>query len=233
MNRSRTLARLAVPAAALLGALAPAGPALAHVEVEPATAQALAVGAVVGFNAEGESDTAGITKLQVVLPTGLAPADITLAEGPQGWQLTPGPDGYTLTGTALAPGKAADYKIKVRQLPDAKELVFKTLVTYSDGHIDRWIDLPTGGAEPQHPAPILKLTPAAAGATPLPVASASATATPSSAAPSAPATPAPATTASDSKSSSSNSGTVVGVVIAIVVVAVGGIFWWRRRSSGN
>ncbi|WP_441248707.1 DUF1775 domain-containing protein [Kitasatospora sp. McL0602] len=234
MNRPRTLARLAVPAAALLGAITLAGPASAHVEVEPGSAQALATDVVVGFNAEGESDTAGISKLQVVLPTGLTPADVTLAEGAAGWQLTATADGYTVTGPALAPGKSADYKIKIRRLPDAKELAFKTLVSYTDGHVDRWIELPQGGAEPEHPAPVLKLTPAAA-----PTASSTPSASTSpSAAPSTPsATPsttsaAPVPSSSGSSSSSSAAPVVIGVVV-VIAAAVGGVFWWRRRSSAS
>lgn len=246
MNPSRLLARIAMPTAVVLGALALAGPASAHVEVEPDTAQALTVGAVVGFNAEGESSTAGISQIRVVLPTGIAPGDVTLADGPQGWSLTAASDGYTVAGTALAPGKNAEYKVRIRQLPDAKELVFKSLVTYTDGHIDRWIELPQGGTEPEHPAPVLKLTAAAPGATPLaaspsaPVSSAPAASAPTSAAasqtpaaaPTAPASAAaPAAKAADS--GSSGSGPVIAAVVVVLLAAVGGAVWWRRRSAGR
>jgi Domain of unkown function (DUF1775) len=39
------------------------------------------------------------------------------------------------------------------------QLEFKALQTYSDGDVVQWIE-PTvkGGAEPEHPAPVLKLT---------------------------------------------------------------------------
>ncbi|WP_033220623.1 DUF1775 domain-containing protein [Kitasatospora phosalacinea] len=173
----RVTRRSAVPAALALGLLlGTAGTAAAHVEVESSTAQALAVDAQVAFSAEGESSTAGITDVKVVLPTGLAPADVTLVEAPAGWALTPTADGYAVAGPALAPGAAADWKVRVRQLPDAASLVFKTLVDYSDGHTDRWIELPQGDTEPQHPAPTLALRPAAPGATPLAAPGASASA---------------------------------------------------------
>jgi hypothetical protein len=42
-------------------------------------------------------------------------------------------------------------------------MIFKALQTYSDGSVVRWIDEPTtDGTEPAKPAPVLKLTPAAA-----------------------------------------------------------------------
>jgi hypothetical protein len=38
------------------------------------------------------------------------------------------------------------------------QIIFKALQTYSDGDIVRWIDEPAPGVEPDHPAPVLKLT---------------------------------------------------------------------------
>ena len=72
MNRSRLLVRAATPLAAAACVLALAGPAAAHVEVESATARALATDAVVAFDAEAESAGAGIKQVKVVLPTGIA-----------------------------------------------------------------------------------------------------------------------------------------------------------------
>ncbi|WP_405014251.1 DUF1775 domain-containing protein [Kitasatospora sp. NBC_01539] len=242
MNRPRLLARLATVPAAVLGALALAGPASAHVEVESATARALAVDAVIAFDAEGESATAGIDKVTVALPTGIAPADVTLVEAPKGWTFTPTPDGYQVAGTALAPGKSAAYTVKVRQLPNASSVAFKSLVTYSDGQVDRWIELPKNGAAPAHPAPVLKLAAASPGATPLPAAPASPSASPPAPASSAPSgEPSPSasagTTPSDSSDDSSGGlsgggiATIVGVgVLAVAIVAV---LVRRRRTGGR
>ncbi|GJF31977.1 hypothetical protein KNE206_46770 [Kitasatospora sp. NE20-6] len=247
MNRPRLLARLATLPAAVLGALALAGPASAHVEVESSHAQALAVDAVIAFDAEGESATAGIDKVTVALPAGIAPADVTLVEAPKGWTFTPTPDGYQVAGTALAPGKSAAYKVKVRQLPDASSVAFKSLVTYSDGQVDRWIELPKSGATPAHPAPVLKLAAASPGATPLPAAPAPSASVPASPSPSAPAPSAPSgepspsasagTTPSDSSGDSSDGlsgggiATIVGVgVLAVAIVAV---LVRRRRLGGR
>src|SRR6478609_7658459 len=181
--RRRLRHRSAAPLLALGLVLGAAGTAAAHVEVESPTAQALAVDAEVAFSAEGESSTAGISDVKVVLPAGLAPADVTLVGAPTGWTPTPTGDGYAVAGPALAPGAAAEWTVKVRQLPDAASLVFKTLVDYSDGHTDRWIEIPQGDTKPQHPAPTLLLSPAAPGATPLAAAAGAST----SASPSAPA----------------------------------------------
>ncbi|WP_442818453.1 hypothetical protein [Streptomyces sp. NBC_01237] len=74
---------LAVAAGLAVGAvLFAAGPASAHVEVESEKAQALAENVTLAFEAESESGTAGITELRVVLPEGIAPADVVYGEGP-------------------------------------------------------------------------------------------------------------------------------------------------------
>ncbi|MFE4604544.1 DUF1775 domain-containing protein [Kitasatospora indigofera] len=244
----RRAARAATVLAFTAGALALAGTAaFAHVEVESGTAQALATNATVAFTAEAESTTAGLAKFQVVLPEGIAPADVTLAAAPAGWTFAATPDGYTVGGAALAPGKDATWKITVRQLPDAKELVFKTLETYGDGTIERWIELPKDGAAPEHPAPVLKLTPAAPGATPVAPATPSATVAAPSPSPTASSTaPAPAVSptasatttapAAATTSSGDSSSPVVPVVVAVAataVLAAVGTWWWRRRTRGT
>jgi uncharacterized protein YcnI len=144
--------------------LATAGPAAAHVEVESEGARALAKDVTISFEAEAESDSAGITKLEVTLPEGIDPKDVTYKEGPDGWKFTASGDGYTVQGPKIEAGQNASYSISVDQLPDAEELAFKTLQSYDDGRTDRWIELPQEGeAEPETPAPVLKLDPAKPG----------------------------------------------------------------------
>ncbi|MDI2128415.1 DUF1775 domain-containing protein [Yinghuangia seranimata] len=234
-------------------ALAAATPAFAHNEVSASDTHALATDVTLTFGAEAESKTAGITQLQVVLPQGITPSDVTFVEGPDGWKFTPGADGYTLAGPALATGADAEYKVKVRQLPDTTTLVFKTLQTYSDGRIDRWIDPPATGDDHSDsagkPAPALKLQKAAPGAVPIPPSPAAApssaapaaSAPATSAAPSAPvaaATPAAtpsaaaAPTASDKKDDDSSALPIVlGVIGGVVVLGGAGAWWWRRRGA--
>ncbi|WP_405620406.1 DUF1775 domain-containing protein [Streptomyces sp. NBC_00076] len=228
-----------VGAAALTATLALAAPAAAHAEVEADTSQALAENVTLSFVSEAESDSAGFTELRVVLPEGIAPGDVTLDEAPKGWKLKATGDGYSLAGPALKTGVDAEHKIKVRQLPDAKEIAFKTVETYSDGEVSRWIELPSGGAEPEQPAPVLKLKAAAPGAKPVspsPSPSATKSAAPSSA-PSATESDV-AAAGSDADAADTDDGTSTGVIIGgvlVVLAVLGGGAWWlvRRRGAAS
>ena len=60
--------------------------------------------------------------------------------------------------TAVQPGQFAEFDISVGPLPERDALMFKALQTYSDGDVVRWIDEAYGSSEPEHPAPVLKLT---------------------------------------------------------------------------
>ncbi|MFE0251622.1 DUF1775 domain-containing protein [Streptomyces sp. NPDC059010] len=238
---TRSLRRTGVlTAAALATAVALAGPAAAHTEVEAEGARALDQNVALTFTAESESGSAGTSELEVILPEGITPADITYKEGPAGWKLAPTSRGYTVSGPKLAVGKDAEYVVTVRQLPDTESLVFKTLQTYSDGQVDRWIELDeeSGGDDHGHghPAPRLDLKAAAPGAKPVSPtpteeptsASASPSAEPSTAAPSSPSAQAAA------DDTDGDDGTPVGVPIgigaAVVVLAVGA--WWLRSRRG-
>ncbi|MEV0807646.1 DUF1775 domain-containing protein [Micromonospora sp. NPDC050200] len=178
--------RVALAAAAGVAiAVALAAPASAHVEVVADKPQAGARDVTITFTGEAESTSAGIQSERVVLPSGISPQQVRLAKAPTGWKLSGSPDGFTVAGPPLKVGQDAVFAITVAQLPsDATELPFKTLETYSDGTVARWIEIPQPGQpEPANPAPVLKLKPAAAaptGASPTP---SSASPTPSSAAP--------------------------------------------------
>lgn len=150
-----------VAAGVVLALLSGAGPASAHVEVRVEPARAGARDAVVTFTAEAESGTAGISSVQVQLPDGIAPGEVTLVSGPPGWALTVSPDGYTVSGPPLPVGAELGYAVEVRQLPNTAAVAFKTVQSYTDGTADRWIGL-TGpdGAAPEHPAPVATLAPA-------------------------------------------------------------------------
>ena len=182
-----TARRLAVVCtAAGLAVVLAAGPALAHVEVEATPARALATDALLSLTAEAESGTAGISGLRIQLPAGLVPADLRLASGPAGWRLTGTGGVVTVTGPALPIGRSLRLGIRVRQLPDDRQLVLKTIQSYTDGKQDAWIELPTASVpEPEQPAPIVRLQAAAPGATAVPRA-APATAVPSTTPASAP-----------------------------------------------
>ncbi|MFI5527850.1 DUF1775 domain-containing protein [Kitasatospora sp. NPDC051853] len=232
-------AAAALAATALLVAVA--GPASAHAGVSASDPRRLAENVTVTFKSEAESTTAGVTSLQVVLPEGIPAQGVSLKSAPTGWTLTPTENGYTVAGPALEIGTDAEHSILVRQLPDADALVFKTVETYGDGKVSRWIALPADAAKSDNPAPVLKLRAAAPGATP--VAAPSPTAAATVAAPPTP-TETPAATLSPSDAASTaqevvqpeedggvDTGTVMVVVAAVVVLVVVALGWSRRRGA--
>ena len=152
-------------AALTIGALAT--PAWAHVQVEADPGSPGATDATLRIMAAGESGTAGTSKLEVVADPAIPADQVTLVSGPTGWTLTPGgtSGGFTLGGPALAKGDDANVSLKVKQLPNAPQVTFKVVQSYSDGEVVRWIELAgPDGKEPDNPAPIVKLTPGAASA---------------------------------------------------------------------
>jgi len=162
-----------------------AGSAWAHVTVSPSTAPQGGFTAIV-FRVPTESDTASTTKVDVHF-------DMTKPIATVDYQALPGwttkvttakltkpitdDDGNQVTqavseivwtadssATAIKPGQFLDFPVELGPLPKAPSIAFKTLQTYSDGSVVRWIDATApGGPEPEHPAPVLTLT--AAGAT--------------------------------------------------------------------
>ncbi|MFJ4206209.1 DUF1775 domain-containing protein [Streptomyces sviceus] len=225
------LSRLSVAAAgAATAVLLTAVPAAAHTEVEADKAQALAENVTVSFHAEAESDTSGIKEVRVVLPEGIAPSDVTYGKGPEGWKFSATDDGYTVRGAELKTGEGAEYSVVVRQLPDAEEVAFKTLQTYGDGHVDRWIELDENG---ENPAPTLKLKAAAPDAKPV-------SPSPSTAGSPAPTavetTPAPSPQAADTGKDDEgglSAGAWTGIGAGIVVAVAAVVFAVRRRSGAE
>ncbi|MGW1275450.1 DUF1775 domain-containing protein [Streptomyces tsukubensis] len=257
--------RAAAPAALACGlalVFGTAQPAAAHAGVTASDPRALAKNVTVTLTSEAESAKAGITKIQVVLPQGLSPAAVTLKNAPKGWKFIHSQGGYTVHGTALPTGKDAVHSIAVQQLPDAKELIFRVLETYSDGSVSRWIEDP-GVDGSDNPAPVLKLKAKAPGAVRVPIDPArvetdpptalTPAPTPSAGAPSAPAEAPTATASTLPSAPPTDGGTPTGVavktstgdddggngpVIAVVagvaaLLAAGGFVAYRRRSSGS
>ncbi|MEU0679894.1 DUF1775 domain-containing protein [Streptomyces albogriseolus] len=228
-------------AVALTATLALAAPAAAHAEVEADRPQALAENVTLSFVSEAESASAGFSELRVVLPQGIAPSEVTLEEAPKGWKLKATSDGYTVAGPALKAGVDAEHKIKVRQLPDAQEIAFKTVETYSDGEVSRWIELPSGGEKPAQPAPLLKLEAAAPGAKPAspspsesPSDSAAPSPTPSATEPGVAAAGSDTDTKAAEEDDSSSTGLIIGGIV-VALLALGGGAWWllKRRSTSS
>ena len=210
-----------------------AGPALAHVEVSTDATTAGAENVTLTFNGEAENDAAGIRSERVVLPAGIAPASVTLVKAPAGWTFTRAADGFTVAGTALKIGTNAVWAVKIAKLPAGQtRLSFKTLETYGNGDVSRWIEIQQAGqAEPDNPAPLITLKPGPAAAPT--TSSAAPDPTPAASAES----PAPAVTAvSPSPAAAPNitdNGPLWWVWIVVAALALFGLVIWqvRRRTA--
>lgn len=159
-----------------VGVLAAAGVASAHVTVHPESYAKGATDGVLTFRVPNEEDTASTSKVQVFLPTD-HPVLGVLVHPQDGWKpkvtttklrtpvktddgtITEAVSQITWTGGKIGAGEYEDFDVAFGQLPDnTGQLTFKTLQTYSDGKVARWIEAPSGGEEAENPAPTLKLT---------------------------------------------------------------------------
>lgn len=234
MFRHRRTAAALVLGAVSVGVFGLAAPASAHVTVNPREATQGGYGRL-AFRVPNESDTASTTKVEVVLPENAPVASVSTMPVP-GWtvavekrtlstplevhgsQVTEAVSKITWTatgGAAVKPGQFQEFPVSMGPLPEVDQMVFKSLQTYSDGDVVRWIDEPpaNGGEEPEHPAPVLKLVPAAAeGASPPAAAGASASASAGSAA----AEPV-------ARAEETTDGTALAVGIAGLVAGVAGL----------
>jgi uncharacterized protein YcnI len=203
-----------------------AAPAFAHVELKADKTTAGAGDVTLTFNGEAENPKAGIKSERVVLPDGIAPDTVTAVKLPSGWKFTANSDGFSVGGTALKIGTDAVWSVKIAKLPDGvTRLSFKTLETYGDGEIARWIEIQEAGqAEPDMPAPllVLKAGPSAAATTAAPAATTPAAVVP---APTTAAAQAPAA------STSSSSSWWIWVLVGVAVVGVAGLLVMRRRTD--
>lgn len=177
---SRTArAALAIGAATAVAVLGLGAAAQAHVTVTSTDATQGGY-ARIALRVPTESDTASTTKVEVRLPADQPVASVATMPVP-GWTATTETtklatpiktdDGDTVTeavstitwtatspDTAIKPGQFQEFPVSLGPLPKADSMVFKTLQTYSDGTVVRWIDETVAGQpEPQHPAPVLKL----------------------------------------------------------------------------
>ncbi len=237
-TRFRILTVSAVAGLALAGL---AGPAFAHVEVKADKTTAGATNVTLTFTGEAENPAAGIKSERVVLPTGIAPTSVTAAKLPAGWTFTRAADGFTVAGEALKTGTDAVWSVKLARLPaGVTRLSFKTLETYGNGDISRWIEIQNPGqAEPDNPAPLLVLKPGSAEITPTVSSSAGPTRAatgpgslggPSSAAPQA-AVAAPTTAAAQAPAADKTGGSTtwwIWVVVGALVVLAGVVLVRRR-----
>ncbi|GAA3806532.1 hypothetical protein GCM10022380_25280 [Amycolatopsis tucumanensis] len=149
--------------------------AWAHVSVSPDTAEP-GERATVSFRVPNERDDATTVRLEVRFPEDKPLASVTPQTVP-GWSVSvtttelPQPvatehgtiseavTAIVWEGGRIPVGTYQDFPVSIAS-PPAGTLVLKTLQTYSDGQVVRWIDVPQAGqAEPEHPAPTLSVAP--------------------------------------------------------------------------
>ncbi|MFD7027610.1 YcnI family protein [Streptomyces sp. NPDC059917] len=157
------------------------GTAFAHVGIQPGEA-AKGGYATINFKVPNERDNAATNKLEVSFPTD-HPLSSVMPQDVPGWtvtvekskldkpltvhgkQINEAVTKVTWTGGKIEPGKFQQFPLSIGQLPsDVDKLTFKAIQTYDNNEVVRWIEeAKEGAAEPQNPAPVLKLTAAAGG----------------------------------------------------------------------
>ncbi|GAA2064291.1 YcnI family protein [Streptomyces albiaxialis] len=165
-----------VGAVAVASVLTLAGPASAHVSVDPQEAPKGGF-ATVNFKVPNEQDDASTVKLEVTFPTDHPLASVMPQPVP-GWdikvtkskldkpiemhgeKITEAVSKVTWSGGKVNPGEFQQFPVSMGQLPEkGDQLVFKALQTYDNKDVVRWIEEPEEGQEePENPAPVLKLT---------------------------------------------------------------------------
>jgi uncharacterized protein YcnI len=169
-----------------LVALFAAGTASAHVTASTPTDATKGGYSKITFRVPNERPNAGTVKLEVSLPPDHPIASVSTKPLP-GWKVEitkakldkPVKNGNTeiteaartITWTAdsgvrIEPGQFNEFDISAGPLPsDIDQLVMPTKQTYDNGEIVAWDAPPPGdgAAEPEHPAPLVKLVAAKAG----------------------------------------------------------------------
>jgi periplasmic copper chaperone A len=227
-----------------------AGPASAHVTVAAQGATPGASDATITFRVPTESATLKTTGLKVQLPVDTPIASVLIDPTP-GWatKVTTTKLAKPITtddgevtevvsevdwtaqsaSAAIPPGSFGAFTILAGQLPDAPQLTFKAIQTYSDGSQVAWIEIPAPGstAEPEHPGPVLSLGAAASGS----AASGTATSGASSGGANSGGAPTVTATATAARTASTTVPTVLSVVALVLAAAALAVTLVRRRGA--
>ena len=187
-HRARRLPTALAMAAAIV--VATAAPAFAHVEVEAEPDTIGASNVVLTFQVPNEKPSAATTGITFRMPTDHPLVGVTAASqdgftvsttqrtlaspaaGPNG-PVSQVVDTVTFSGGKITGHDEKAFVLHVDKLPDGVDtLTFKAIQNYSDGTSVAWIEVPADPtAEPDHPAPVLRLH-VPAGVTPSPTAGA-------------------------------------------------------------
>ncbi|GII77203.1 membrane protein [Sphaerisporangium rufum] len=156
-------------------------PALAHVSINPGTAEKGGF-TKAAFRVPNERDNASTTKIVVEFPTdhplpfvsvrpvpgwkvevteGKLPAPVKSKYG----EITEAVTKITWSGGKIEPHQFQEFEVSMGSLPeDTDQLTFPTTQTYSNDEVVKWADAPKAdGSEAEHPVPTLKLVAPAAG----------------------------------------------------------------------
>jgi uncharacterized protein YcnI len=242
---------------AALGLTLGAGIASAHVSVNPSTAVAGSYTKIT-FRVPNESAKADTVKVTVQFPMDHPFASVSVKKE-SGWtaavtssklatpisdddnaSITEAVSSITWTADAsgrIALGQFAEFDLSVGPVPKVASLAFTAIQTYSDGSVVKWDEpTPASGEEPEHPAPVLTITPADGGAAVTPASGAASTAA-GDAAQSAPtvtvtAAPSAAAAVNDSDGTARTLG-VVGIIIGALGLLGAAVAIRGRRASSS
>jgi uncharacterized protein YcnI len=181
-SRRRLLTRVGISIGATIAAiLAVPGIAQAHVTVQPGSVEGGDF-SVVAFRVPNERDNASTTQVRVTLPKDQPIGSVQTTSMP-GWKISTANRQldkpiemfgeklnsvvsevtWTATAGGIRPGQFQDFQLSLGQLPESGTMVFNTVQTYSNGEKVNWNEVSADpSVEPEHPAPVLTITPAAA-----------------------------------------------------------------------
>ncbi|MFC7791574.1 YcnI family copper-binding membrane protein [Streptomyces cinereoruber] len=263
MSVSRIPARISTRAAlaggiALSSVVLLSGTAFAHVSVQPQGEAAKGGYATVNIKVPNERDNASTVKLEVNFPLDHPLASVMPQPVP-GWKAEVTKSKldkplelhgkkineavskvtWTADGSGIAPGFFQTFPLSLGQLPeDVDQLVLKSIQTYSNKEVVRWIEEQKEGAEePQNPAPVLKLSAASddhhGGGATAPSATATASAGEKAGHDGKAGDHEEKAAAASSSSSSDTTARILGVIGILVGVAgvAFGVLAGRRRSA--
>ncbi|MFJ8667857.1 YcnI family protein [Streptomyces sp. NPDC093600] len=174
------VSRLAVAGGIALSSVALlSGTAFAHVSVQPQGEAAKGGYATVNVKVPNERDNASTVKVEINFPTDHPLASVMPQPVP-GWKAevtkaklakplelhgkkineAVSKVTWTADGSKIGPGQFQQFPLSLGQLPETTDrLVLKAIQTYDNNEVVRWIEEPKeGAAEPQNPAPVLKLS---------------------------------------------------------------------------
>ncbi|MFI8824147.1 YcnI family protein [Streptomyces sp. NPDC053431] len=181
MSVSRTfLSRTALAGAvAASSVLLLSGTAFAHVGVQPQGEAAKGGYATVNVKVPNERDNASTVKVEINFPTDHPLASVMPQPVP-GWKVevtkaklakplelhgkkineAVAKVTWSADGSKIGPGQFQQFPLSLGRLPeDTDQLVLKAIQTYDNNEVVRWIEEPKeGAAEPENPAPVLKLS---------------------------------------------------------------------------